>query len=114
MVATDGRTARTPPDAGARARRHRSGAAHPEPWPSARPRADASTCVRRRARRPSSESGTILEEGQPIGLIEVMKTFAHVRYAGAGLPPRGRVAKVLVEDGAEVGAGDPLIEIEPV
>jgi acetyl-CoA carboxylase biotin carboxyl carrier protein len=62
---------------------------------------------------PFAQVGAILEEGQPIGLLEVMKTFAHVRYAGAGLPTRGRVARVLVADGAEVGAGDPLIEVEP-
>jgi biotin carboxyl carrier protein len=63
---------------------------------------------------PFVEVGSTVEEGQPIGLIEVMKTFAHVRYAGAGLPARARVVRLLVADGAEVGAGDPLIEVEPV
>jgi acetyl-CoA carboxylase biotin carboxyl carrier protein len=57
--------------------------------------------------------GTRVEQGQPIGLIEVMKTFAHVRYGGEGLPARARVTRVLVEDGAEVGVGDPLLEVEP-
>ena len=64
---------------------------------------------------PFVEAGAMVEEGQPVGLIEVMKTFAHVRYAGVGgLPRRARVARILVEDGAEVGAGDALIEVEPV
>jgi acetyl-CoA carboxylase biotin carboxyl carrier protein len=61
---------------------------------------------------PFAAVGAIVENGQPIGLIEVMKTFAHVRYGGAGLPPRARVAAVLVEDGAEVAAGDPLLRVE--
>jgi biotin carboxyl carrier protein len=63
---------------------------------------------------PFVEVGTALEPGQPIGLIEVMKTFAHVRYAGPGLPTRAKVTRVLVSDGAEVGVGDPLIEVESV
>jgi len=58
--------------------------------------------------------GAVVEVGQPIGLIEVMKTFAHVRFGGPDLPPRVRVTRVLVEDGAEVAAGEPLIEIEAV
>jgi biotin carboxyl carrier protein len=62
---------------------------------------------------PFAELGATVEQGQPIGLIEVMKTFAHVRYGGAGLPARARVTRVLVADGAEVGAGDTLIEVEP-
>lgn len=62
---------------------------------------------------PFVQVGAMVEEGQPIGLIEVMKTFAHVRCVGPGLPARGRVARVVVVDGAEVGAGDPLIEVGP-
>jgi biotin carboxyl carrier protein len=56
--------------------------------------------------------GAIVEEGQPIGLIEVMKTFAHVPYTAAGgLPPRARVERVLVQDGAEIAVGDPLLVV---
>lgn len=58
--------------------------------------------------------GATLEEGQPVGLIEVMKTFTHVPYrANGGLPPRARVVRVLVEDSADVAEGDPLLEVEP-
>jgi acetyl-CoA carboxylase biotin carboxyl carrier protein len=58
--------------------------------------------------------GATVEAGQPMGLIEVMKTFAHVRYPTEGLPARARVVRVLVEDGAEIAAGEPLFEVAPV
>lgn len=58
-------------------------------------------------------SGDELNEGRPVGLIEVMKTFAHVAYrAQRGLPARARMARYLVADGAEVEAGAPLLEVE--
>jgi acetyl-CoA carboxylase biotin carboxyl carrier protein len=63
---------------------------------------------------PFVSDGAIVEAGQPIGLIEVMKTFAHVPFAGPGLPARARVVRVLVDDGAEVAAGDALLEIAPI
>ena len=63
---------------------------------------------------PFAERGDLLEEGRPIGLIEVMKTFAHVPYhARPGLPRRARFVRFLCPDGAEVEAGAPLIELEP-
>ncbi|MEZ5974739.1 MAG: biotin/lipoyl-containing protein [Planctomycetota bacterium] len=61
-----------------------------------------------------AEVGTVLEAGQPVGLIEVMKTFAHVPYASkGGLPARARVVRVLAGDGADVDSGTPLFEVEP-
>ena len=62
---------------------------------------------------PFAPVGAVVETGQPLGLIEVMKTFAHVHYAGEGLPARARVVRALVEDGAEIAAGDPLFEVAP-
>ena len=63
---------------------------------------------------PLAPPGAELEDGGPVGLIEVMKTFAHVPYrAQGGLPQRARVVRVLAEDGAEVRRGDPLVEVEP-
>lgn len=57
--------------------------------------------------------GTTVEPGQPIGLIEVMKTFSHVRYeAGGGLPARARVVRITAQDGEEVAEGTPLVEVE--
>ena len=70
--------------------------------------------------RPSPESeplcsvGGLLEEGTPVGLLEVMKTFSHVHYRkAAGLPARARIVRVLAADGADVDRGTPLIEVEP-
>jgi acetyl-CoA carboxylase biotin carboxyl carrier protein len=58
--------------------------------------------------------GSPVEPGQPIGLIEVMKTFSHVRYeANGGLPERARVVRVVASDGEEVAEGTPLVEVEP-
>jgi biotin carboxyl carrier protein len=64
---------------------------------------------------PLAAPGERLADGQSVGLIEVMKTFTHVPYRAAdGLPAAGRVVRVLVQDGAEVGAGAPLFEVEAV
>jgi len=63
---------------------------------------------------PFTSEGAILEEGQPVGLIEVMKTFSHVLYHASGdLPRRAKVARVIAADGADVKQGDPLLEVEP-
>ena len=60
------------------------------------------------------EAGDVVEEGTPVGMIEVMKTFTHVPYSAAqGLPARAKVVALLAGDGAEVHAGEPLLEIEP-
>jgi len=57
--------------------------------------------------------GDTLGEGQPVGLIEVMKTFTHVTYrAASGLPASARVLRYLVSDGADVKQGQPLVELE--
>ncbi len=58
--------------------------------------------------------GGILEDGQPIGLVEVMKTFTRVPYrAVGGLPARARVRRIFVGDGAETEPGQALLEVEP-
>ncbi|HEX4825502.1 MAG TPA: biotin/lipoyl-containing protein [Candidatus Polarisedimenticolaceae bacterium] len=50
--------------------------------------------------------------GQAVGLIEVMKTFSPIVYGGASLPERGKVVALLAQDGEEVRAGQPLVEVE--
>jgi len=61
-----------------------------------------------------AEAGSELTAGDPVGLIEVMKTFSHVPYrAQDGLPQRARVVRLIAGDGAEVRRGDPLLEVEP-
>ena len=57
--------------------------------------------------------GDRVESGATLGLLEVMKTFTHLTYPDDGsLPSPARITAILVEDGAEVGEGDPLIEVE--
>ena len=65
-------------------------------------------------RPPFVSAGDALGAGQPIGILEVMKTFSHVSYRATGpLPERARVVRVLAGDGAEVEEGEPLVEVEP-
>jgi biotin carboxyl carrier protein len=59
-------------------------------------------------------AGSIVEDGRPVGLIEVMKTFSHVPYlAGSGLPKRAKIVRMLAADGEDVKQGAPLLEVEP-
>lgn len=57
--------------------------------------------------------GDEVSEGSAVGLIEIMKTFNHIHYHATGsLPERGRVVEWLVDDGADVRRGDPLLRVE--
>lgn len=59
-------------------------------------------------------AGQTIEDGEPVGLLEVMKTFSHVPYrSGGGLPRRAKVVRILAADGADVKQGEPLLEVEP-
>ena len=53
-------------------------------------------------------AGDELSPGATICLLEVMKTFHRVTYGGEP----ARVREVLVADGADVNAGDPLLALE--
>jgi len=60
------------------------------------------------------EPGSVVTEGQTIGLLEVMKTFTQLVYrAEHGLPPRARVVHLAIPDGGEVKDGGVLLELEP-
>jgi acetyl-CoA carboxylase biotin carboxyl carrier protein len=61
---------------------------------------------------PFVAEGSALAAGTTVCLLEVMKTFHRVTYGGAGLPDTARVRRVLVADGADVNAGDPLLALE--
>jgi biotin carboxyl carrier protein len=61
--------------------------------------------------RPFVTSGDRVRDGQPVGLVEVMKTFGQVLYGGAGLPDEAEVVEVRVEDGAEIRAGQVLLVV---
>ncbi len=54
------------------------------------------------------EAGKELTAGSTVCLLEVMKTFHRVAYTGE----RARVQRVLVADGTDVNAGDPLLALE--
>jgi acetyl-CoA carboxylase biotin carboxyl carrier protein len=59
-------------------------------------------------------AGAELSTGATVCLLEVMKTFHRVTYAGADVPPRARVREILVADGADVNQGDALLALEPL
>lgn len=59
--------------------------------------------------RPFVEIGTRVRAGQPLGLVEVMKTFNQVLYGGPGLPEEAEVAEIRCGDAEEVRAGQVLI-----
>ena len=56
--------------------------------------------------------GDELGPNATVCLLEVMKTFNRVTYGGPGLPERAKVREILVADGADVTAGDPLLALE--
>jgi biotin carboxyl carrier protein len=55
---------------------------------------------------PYKAEGDAVVAGDVVGLVEVMKTFWEVKAEVAG-----KVAKFLVEDAAEVQAGQPLVDL---
>ncbi len=57
--------------------------------------------------------GGIVETGQTIALLEVMKTFNRVTYGGEGLPARARVLAIVPADEDDVEEGDVLLRVEP-
>lgn len=60
---------------------------------------------------PFVAEGTQLAAGTTICLLEVMKTFHRVTYGGPSLPETAQVRRVLVADGDDVNAGDPLLAL---
>jgi biotin carboxyl carrier protein len=61
--------------------------------------------------KPYVAVGDRVTAGQPIGLIEVMKTFNPIAYGGAALPESAEVIEILAGDGQEVRAGQPLVTL---
>ncbi len=62
--------------------------------------------------RPYVGVGDRIKAGQPLGLIEVMKTFNPIAYGGAGLPDEAEVVEVVAVDGQEVRAGQALVIVK--
>jgi biotin carboxyl carrier protein len=61
---------------------------------------------------PFVEAGAPVRAGDPVGLVEVMKTFNQIVYGGPGYPETGTVAEVRVADGQEIRAGDVLVVVQ--
>jgi len=64
-------------------------------------------------KEPFVREGDVISVGHTLGLLEVMKTFNRVAYGGAGLPDPARVVRLFPDEGADLGAGDPIVEVEP-
>jgi biotin carboxyl carrier protein len=62
--------------------------------------------------KPYVEVGDRIKTGQPLGLIEVMKTFNPIGYGGAGLPDEAEVVEIVASDGQEVRAGQTLVMVK--
>jgi biotin carboxyl carrier protein len=58
-------------------------------------------------------AGDVIARGTTICLLEVMKSFNRIAYAGDSLPERARVVRVLIDDGADVDPGTPILQLEP-
>jgi biotin carboxyl carrier protein len=62
---------------------------------------------------PYVDIGAVVSTGGLLGLIEVMKCFNPITYGGPGYPDRVEIARILVEDAAEVQFGQPLFWVRP-
>ncbi len=60
---------------------------------------------------PFAKVGDRIRSGQPVGLVEVMKTFNQIQYGGPGLPDEVEVVEVRCHDGSEVSAGQVLMVV---
>ncbi len=60
---------------------------------------------------PFAKVGDRIRSGQPVGLVEVMKTFNQIQYGGPGLPDEVEVVDVRCGDGVEVSAGQVLMVV---
>ncbi|MEV0055147.1 acetyl-CoA carboxylase [Saccharopolyspora shandongensis] len=56
---------------------------------------------------PFIEPGSVVRQGQTLGLIEVMKTFNEVKADRAY-----RVSRILLDDGDEVDVGQTMFEVD--
>ena len=61
---------------------------------------------------PFVEEGQVIERGQTVCLIEVMKTYSRLAYGGDDLPARARVAAVRPADGDDLAAGEVILDLE--
>jgi len=62
--------------------------------------------------KPYVTVGDRVKTGQPVGLIEVMKTFNPIAYGGAGAPDEAEIVELVAADGQEVRAGQALVIVK--
>jgi acetyl-CoA carboxylase biotin carboxyl carrier protein len=62
---------------------------------------------------PFVATGDIVQHGQTIGLLEVMKTFNRLVYRGDSLPNRAMVERVVPSEGDDVVRGDAILMLRP-
>ena len=60
---------------------------------------------------PFVEVGSRVQAGDPLGLVEVMKTFNQILYGGPGFPEDAEVVEVRAGDAEEVRAGQILMVV---
>jgi acetyl-CoA carboxylase biotin carboxyl carrier protein len=60
------------------------------------------------------EVGQVIERGQTIGLLEVMKTFTRINYDNPKLPARARIRAIVAADQADLDRGDAILYLELV
>ena len=63
---------------------------------------------------PFVEVGQEIARGHTICLLEVMKTYSRLVYGGDELPERARVVAIRPDDGADLAAGDIILELERI
>ncbi len=60
---------------------------------------------------PFVRAGDVVQRGQTVGLLEVMKTFNRLVYEGEGLPERAEIARIVPEEGDDVVRGDVILAL---
>jgi len=63
---------------------------------------------------PYVTEGDIVSTGHVLGLVEVMKSFNQIKFAGPDFPDKAKVVKILVEDSAEIKSTQVIIWLEPM
>ena len=55
--------------------------------------------------------GDTVQQGQTVGLLEVMKTFNRLVYQGDALPERAKVERIVPKEGDDVVRGDVILAL---
>ncbi|MFO7564381.1 MAG: biotin/lipoyl-containing protein [Enhygromyxa sp.] len=58
------------------------------------------------------EVGQVIERGQTLGLLEVMKTFTRINYDDPKLPARAKILAIVAADQADLDHGDVILQVE--